>query len=248
MAVDDLDDFLNRSERLLVFTGAGISTESGIADFRSPGGIWSRIKPIQFQDFLNDPEARLEDWRRRFYFKAQYEAAQPNAGHKAIASLAKKDRLLGVVTQNIDGLHQRAGLGDEAVVELHGSGLRASCLSCSTPMALNAIRDAIEETEEAPSCARCGGVVKADVISFGQPMPQQKMQRALQWVEQCDAVLVLGSSLVVEPAASIPRIAVQQGAPLAIINREPTPLDGLAKLVINDEIGPSLDLAMFHLG
>ncbi len=242
-ATEKLADMLADADRVCVFTGAGISTESGIADFRSPGGIWSRIKPIPFQRFVEDEEARLEDWRRRFHFKAQYEAAQPNAGHYAVAKILSARPRSVVVTQNIDGLHQRAGVADNSVIELHGSGLKASCLDCGAPMALDAARDHLETQGVAPRCGRCGGIVKADVISFGQPMPQTKLRAALESASACDMALVLGSSLVVQPAAKVPEVAAKSGAGLVVVNNEPTPLDRLATLVIRAPIGEVLQRA-----
>ncbi len=235
--IEPLSALLSDAQRICMFTGAGISTESGIADFRSPGGIWSRIKPISFQRFISDEEARMEDWRRRFHFKAQYEAAQPNVGHAAVAVLVEAKPGSIVVTQNIDGLHQRGGVADDAVIELHGSGLKASCLDCGAPMPLNVAREYVEEQGIAPNCARCGGIVKADVISFGQSMPQDKLRAAFKFAQSCDLMLVLGSSLVVQPAAKVPELAAQAGAALVIVNNEPTPLDGLATLVIRAPIG-----------
>ncbi len=186
----------------------------------------------------------MEDWRRRFHFKTQYEAAQPNAGHRAVARLiaAKPGSL--VVTQNIDGLHQRGGVADEGVIELHGSGLKASCLDCEAPMPLDVARGHVEEQGVSPSCEHCGGTVKADVVSFGQPMPQDKLRAALAFARSCDLMLVLGSSLVVQPAAKVPEIAAQAGAPLVIVNNEPTPLDSVAALVINAPIGEVMQQAV----
>lgn len=225
---------------IVFFTGAGMSTESGIADFRSPGGIWSRIKPIQYADFLNNEADRLEDWRRRFHFQGEFDATEPNAGHHAVASILAQDNGLGLITQNIDGLHQRAGVRDESIVEIHGNGTSAACLECGSPMTLEQARLAIEETGISPRCGRCGGLVKSRIISFGQPMPQQKLADAERLALACDVFIVLGSSLVVQPAATLPVIAVNNGARLFIVNREPTPLDALAERIVRGSIGETL--------
>ena len=232
-----LVELLRDSRRISFFTGAGISTESGIADFRSPGGIWSKIKPIQFQDFIADEQLRMEDWRRRFHFQTGFEAAQPNAGHLAIAKIINSDSGGKVITQNIDGLHQRSGIDDSDIVEIHGNGTRAACLECESPMTLGEAKAIVETGQKAPVCKRCGGLVKAAVISFGQPMPQGKMQQAQRVSEQADLMIVAGSSLVVQPAASFPVLACKSGARLVIINNEPTPLDHLADLVLHTSIG-----------
>ncbi len=242
--VGELAQLISRSKAVVFFTGAGISTESGIADFRSPGGIWSRIKPIQFQDFVSDPDIRLEDWRRRFHFQAEFDQAGPNEGHLAVAEITSSSRGMGVITQNIDGLHQRSGVHDDDIIEIHGNGTRASCLECGTPMTLQCAKRIIEESGLPPNCERCGGIVKADVISFGQPMPAEKMARAEQMAASCDLFVVLGSSLVVQPAAALPVVAKSSRARLVIVNREPTPLDELADLAIHASIGAIMKAAL----
>ena len=242
--VDTLAALLADAEAILVFTGAGMSTESGIDDFRSPGGVWSRMKPIQFADFVADETVRLEDWRRRFRFQAEFDEARPNAGHEAVARIVNDERGIGLVTQNIDGLHQRAGIGDESIVEIHGNGTRAACLACRAPMSLRAARDHIGSQGTAPRCGRCGGLVKADIVSFGQAMPVEAVARAQALAQSADLCLVLGSSLVVQPAATIPVIAAQAGARLAIVNREPTPLDRVADCVVREPIGATLPAAL----
>lgn len=226
--------------RAVVFTGAGISTESGIPDFRSPGGIWSRMKPIEFAGFLASEEVRLEDWRRRFRMRREFAAAEPNAGHRAVARLVEAGVVAAVVTQNIDGLHQRAGVAEDDVVELHGNGTRAACLDCAAPMSLEAAEAAIAASGRAPRCAACGGLVKAAIVSFGQPMPPSEMARARAASLDCDLFVVVGSSLVVHPAAGFPELARRNGAGLVILNREPTPLDGAADLVLRGAIGEVL--------
>jgi NAD-dependent deacetylase len=228
------------ARHITAFTGAGISTESGIPDFRSPGGVWSRMKPIQFQDFLRDPELRREGWSRAFSGRAGWTGRAPNAGHMALARLARQGRLKSVITQNVDNLHQDSGLSADQVIELHGNASYATCLECGLRHEIEDLRPAFEASGEAPACRECQGVVKTATISFGQAMPQEPMQRAEAETLACDLFLVLGSSLVVYPAADFPILAKRNGAKLVIINREPTGLDGHADLVLHDEIGPAL--------
>ncbi|MEO0546154.1 MAG: Sir2 family NAD-dependent protein deacetylase [Pseudomonadota bacterium] len=246
-AAEKLTERIGEAQRVVVFTGAGISTDSGIDDFRSPGGIWSKIKPIEFSQFQTDEQARREDWRRRFHFQASFDAAQPNSGHLGIATLLARDNGGVLITQNIDGLHQRAGVPDEQMIEIHGNGTRASCLECSSPMSLTEARAYIEREDQAPRCRRCDGLVKADIISFGQPMPSQKLASAEQHALGCDVMLVAGSSLVVQPAATLPLIAKNNGAYLAIINRDTTPLDSLADLRFGGSISDTLRLTCEYL-
>lgn len=235
-----LADLINTAERIVAFTGAGISTESGIPDFRSPGGVWSQMKPIPFSEFVANPERRVEGWRRAFSGRAGWVGREPNDGHRALKTLWDRGRLSCVITQNVDNLHQASGLPDEAVVELHGNAGYAKCLSCGLRHEIEDLRPAFEATEIPPSCENCGGIVKVATISFGQSMPIEPMRRAETAARDCDLFLVLGSSLVVYPAATIPLVARDHGARLAILNREPTDLDGAADLVLNDEIGPCL--------
>ncbi|OYU68762.1 MAG: NAD-dependent deacetylase [Alphaproteobacteria bacterium PA2] len=236
----DLARLIAAARRMVVFTGAGISTESGIPDFRSPGGVWSQIKPIPFQDFVTDPERRVEAWRRTFSGRAGWVGRAPNDGHRAVRTLWDQGKLTCVITQNVDNLHQASGLPDEAVIELHGNAGYATCLSCGLRHEIEDLRPGFEATETPPSCRACGGVVKVATISFGQSMPAEPMRRAEAAARDCDLFLVLGSSLVVYPAATIPLLARRHGARLVILNREPTDLDHTADLVLNDEIGPCL--------
>jgi len=233
----DLRTLLGNASRIAVFTGAGISTESGIADFRSPGGVWSKMSPIYFQDFVADAAMRREAWRRVFSGAAGWVGKQPNAGHMAVARLVDRGKAFAVITQNVDNLHQASGLPDDAIIELHGNASYATCLDCGTRHELEELRPAYE-AGDIPECRECGGLVKTATISFGQPMPELEMARADKAARTCDLMLVLGSSLVVTPAATIPVIAKHSGAKLVILNREETPLDGYADLVLNDEIGP----------
>ncbi len=235
--IDALRRLVSGADRILAFTGAGISTESGIPDFRSPGGIWSRMAPITFQEFVASEESRLEDWRRRFVTNADFARAAPNAGHRALVMLLDQGRDLAVVTQNIDGLHARSGVPPERLVELHGNATHGRCLDCGRRMELAEARAQIEAEGRSPRCPACGGLVKAAVISFGQAMPEAEMARAVRFAERSDLVLAIGSSLVVHPAATIPLLARDNGADLVIVNREPTPLDGAARLVLRRSIG-----------
>lgn len=223
--------------RAVVFTGAGISTESGIPDFRSPGGVWSRMEPIYFDDFLASEAARLEDWRRRFDMLARFRAAAPNAAHRAIARLVDAGIVGAVITQNIDGLHQRAGVPADRLIELHGNGTRAACLDCRRPRGLDGLEEEIAASGRSPRCAACGGLVKMEIISFGQAMPEQEMARAGESTLEADLFVAIGSSLVVYPAASFPLVAKRNGARLAIVNREPTEQDGFADALVRTPIG-----------
>ena len=232
-----LRNMILEADDIVAFTGAGISTESGIPDFRSPTGLWSRMEPIQFAEFLNSEEARLEDWRRRFIMNKEFAQAKPNEGHLALARLEEAGKLACTITQNIDGLHQRSGLSTDKVIELHGNATYGTCLECGEPASLSDIQHMISETGKSPRCTRCNGLIKAAVISFGQAMPQREMTQAMHQAADCDLFIVLGSSLVVYPAANLPQIAKQSGAQLVIINRDATPLDRLADLCIHDEIG-----------
>lgn len=232
-----LAGLLRAAGRILAFTGAGISTESGIPDFRSPGGIWSRMRPITYQEFRDSEAARLEDWRRRFAMNEEFARAEPNAGHRALARLVAEGRDLSVVTQNIDGLHQRTGLPPERLLELHGNATFGRCLDCARRIELDEVRAAIAATGAAPRCPACDGPVKAAIVSFGEPVPEAVLHRALQLARSADLCLVVGSSLVVHPAAAVPQIARESGAELVILNRDPTPLDAIADLVLRLPIG-----------
>ncbi|TWT03928.1 NAD-dependent deacetylase [Reyranella sp. CPCC 100927] len=230
--------------RIVGFTGAGISTESGIPDFRSPGGIWTRYRPIEFGDFLASEEARRESWRRKFATDAVMRNATPNAGHRALARLVEQGRMTAIVTQNIDGLHQASGVADDKVIELHGNATYAACLDCGERYELEWVRALFDQDETLPECRQCGGIVKTATISFGQSMPEIEMERAREETMACDLFVVLGSSLVVYPAAAFPMMAKRNGARLVILNRDPTDQDDAADLVIHDEIGPTMSRAV----
>lgn len=239
-AIAELHAMLDRADSIISFTGAGISTESGVPDFRSPGSPWMVNKPIPFEAFVQSREARIEAWRRKFAMDDHYRDARPNVGHRALARLVAEGRSPAIVTQNIDGLHQASGVPEGQVIELHGNGTYAACLTCGWRHELAAIRPAFEATGEPPACIMCAGPVKSATISFGQAMPQQQMMRAQELALECDLFLVVGSSLVVYPAATLPIIAKRQGAKLVILNREPTELDPIADLVIRAESGVAL--------
>ena len=242
--INALSALLQQAQRIVVFTGAGISTESGIPDFRGPKGIWKTMTPIDFGDFVRSETVRRESWRRKFSGPDLMATAAPNTGHIGVAKLAQLGKLLGVITQNVDGLHQRAGVDDDQVIEVHGSANYATCLDCHQRYELAPIKQAFMQDDQLPYCQLCGGIIKTATISFGQPMPELAMQRAHQAVINCDLLLAMGSSMSVYPAASLPRVASQQGARLIIINNEATDLDDLCDLVIHRPIGESLSAAL----
>ncbi|HZS06322.1 MAG TPA: Sir2 family NAD-dependent protein deacetylase [Blastocatellia bacterium] len=228
------------SKRIAGFTGAGISTESGIPDFRSPNGVWATNRMIDYQEFTSSRAGRVEYWRQKALSWPEMRDARPNAGHLAFVELERRGQLIAMITQNIDGLHQRAGHRPENVIELHGTTAEAACLSCGDRIPVDEALARIEAGDPAPNCEKCGGYLKPATISFGQAMPEREMQRAIQACYECDVFIAVGSSLVVHPAASLPPLAKQNGAALIIINRTPTPLDDAADLVVNEEIGKTL--------
>jgi len=246
-AIEMLAALIAASRDLVAFTGAGISTESGIPDFRSPGGIWSRYRPIDFREFVSSHQARRETWRRRIATGDTLAAARPNRGHQALATLLRRGILSRVITQNVDGLHQESGVPGDRVIELHGNATYASCLDCAERFEMAPLLDRFRATDEPPVCS-CGGWIKSATISFGQPMPERAMRAAEAAASTCDAFLVLGTSLRVYPAAGFPRLALESGARLAIVNREPTDLDPAAFVVHHGEIGPALAAAVEALG
>ena len=228
------------ASRIAGFTGAGISTESGVPDFRSPDGVWARNRTVDFQEFVSSEAGRVEYWRQKAAAWPAMRDSRPNAGHYAFVELHRQGRLVALVTQNIERLHQRAGLPAESVLELHGTTTEAVCLTCGGRIPADEACRRIEAGERAPRCRACGGFLKPATVSFGQAMPLDVMARAQAAAEACDLLLAVGSSLVVEPAASIPRAAKAAGARLVIVNREPTPLDGIADGVVRGEIGAVL--------
>ena len=246
-AIDELLDLVERARVIAPFTGAGISTECGIPDFRSPGGLWTKNRPIPFEEFLASQDMRDEAWRRRFAIDAQFSAARPGRGHLALASLYRAGKALAVITQNIDNLHQSSGISAEHVIELHGNNSYALCLTCGKRYELSWVRRQFTDARErAPACTDCGGHIKTATISFGQPMPEREMRRAEQLTLDCDLFLAVGSSLVVWPAAGFPLLAKRNGARLVIINREATEFDEIADLVIRQDIGTVLSPFVVH--
>lgn len=237
---DALASLIAGANRIVVFSGAGISTECGIPDFRSPGGVWERYRPLDFRTFMSSEAARREGLTRFLNIRDEVGPVKPGRGHRAAACWHREGRLAGIITQNIDGLHQAAGVPLSKVVELHGNGTYAHCLSCRTRHELDWVAAQLDAQPGAPACTACGGIVKTATISFGQPMPEDEMRRADRLTRACDLFLAVGSSMVVEPAASFPVLAARLGIPLVIINRDPTPADGLAELVLRADIGDML--------
>lgn len=230
---------IHTASNVVFFTGAGISTESGIPDFRGPNGIWKSMQPIDFSDFVASEEVRRESWRRKFSNQVMAQA-EPNSGHMAIARLQQLGKVSFVITQNVDGLHQASGLPDERVIELHGNANYATCLECHKRYELEEIRRIFADNETVPYCNECQGMIKTATISFGQAMPQKPMYLAEQATLAADLFIACGSSLTVYPAAGFPRVAKQQGASLVIINNEATDLDPICDLVIHEPIGQTL--------
>jgi NAD-dependent deacetylase len=235
-----LRDLITSSRKTVAFTGAGISTECGVPDFRSKNSPWMRLKPIEFDLFMSDVLMREEAWRRKFAMDALYAKAEPGRGHIALAKLSTSGKLAAIITQNIDNLHQVSGVEGDRIVELHGNGSYATCLNCGLRHELDEIRREFEATGAAPQCVRCSGIVKSATISFGQAMPDEAMRRAHELSVNCDLFLAIGSSLVVYPAAGFPLLARRHGAHLVIINGEETPLDDEADLVLRGDIGEIL--------
>lgn len=238
--VEQLGDMIAQARAIVPFTGAGISTESGIPDFRSPGGLWAQNRPIPYDEFRASQDARDEAWRRRFAMEPTFAAARPGRGHRALATLYKAGKIPGIVTQNIDNLHQASGFAAGDVIELHGNTTYARCIGCERAYDLAWVRQRFDRDKRAPSCQFCGEPVKTATISFGQAMPDAAMRRAAELTQQCDLFVVIGSSLVVWPAAGFPMLAKNAGARLVIINNEPTDQDEHADLVIRHDIGETL--------
>jgi len=241
-----LRDLIDAAKVVVPFTGAGISTECGIPDFRSPGGIWTKHRPIPFDEFLASQEMRNESWRRRFAMEEHFGQARPGRGHLALASLYRVGKSPGVVTQNIDNLHQSSGIAPDHVVELHGNSTYAVCLGCAQRYELSWVKATFSASGQAPDCTDCGGHIKSATVSFGQAMPEAAMQRAEEMTKSCDLFLAIGSSLVVWPAAGFPLMAKRNGALLVILNRDATEFDDMADLVIRDDIGTVLSPFIAH--
>jgi NAD-dependent deacetylase len=238
--VDRLGDMIAAASVIIPFTGAGISTECGIPDFRSPGGIWTRNRPIPYDEFVASQDARDESWRRRFAMEETFGQARPGRGHRALASLYRIGKIPAVITQNIDNLHQVSGFSADDVVELHGNTTYARCIGCGRRYELGWVKEHFAAEGIAPACTVCAAPVKTATISFGQAMPEAEMERAAELARGCDLFIAIGSSLVVWPAAGFPLLAKESGAKLIIINREPTDHDEVADLVIREDIGETL--------
>jgi len=238
--MSELADFILDAQNIVILTGAGISTESGIPDFRSPGGIWETFRIIQYQEFMSSEQARLEDWRRRFYMEDQIGTVAPNIGHKVIAEWVNNGKCSKVITQNIDGLHHLAGTRSDAIIEIHGSARHANCTKCGLRYEISECRAMLLDTGHSPQCTECGGIIKTAVIMFGERMPEKETNLAFEAAEDCDLFIAIGTSLSVYPAADLPIHAKRNGATLAIINREPTELDTMAHITVHSGIGDFL--------
>ncbi len=241
--IKQITGWIIQSKKTVVFTGAGLSTESGIPDFRSPGGVWDRYNPedFYFQNFISSETSREKYWQMATEMYEPMKQAQPNPAHLAIAEMERLGKLEAVITQNVDGLHLKAGNSPGKVIELHGTAMHVSCLHCQKRYERDAIQERIKKGVKAPVCEDCGGPLKPATISFGQAMPEKETQEAYEFSSHCDLFIVIGSSLVVHPAASMPLVAKRGGAKLVIINRDPTPCDDMADAVIHDQAGPTMD-------
>jgi NAD-dependent deacetylase len=237
--VEALGNLIAEASTIVPFTGAGISTESDIPDFRSPGGVWTRNRPIPFDEFVASQDARDEAWRRRFAMESTFAHAKPGRGHRALASLYRAGKTPAIITQNIDNLHQMSGFAADDVIELHGNTTYARCIGCGRAYELSWVKQRFEQSG-APDCTDCRDPIKTATISFGQAMPEDAMRRATELAQHCDLFLAIGSSLVVWPAAGFPMMAKNCGAKLVIINNEPTEQDDMADLVIRHDIGETL--------
>ena len=239
--VESLRAMIAGASRIVGFTGAGLSTESGIPDYRGKGGIWERYQPVYFQEFLSDAEKRRQYWERNLATWPAMRDAVPNKGHLFFADLAREGKLVGLITQNIDGLHEKSGVPSELIVNLHGSALTVICLSCAARYPAGEIADAADLSRGVPVCARCGGLLKPDTVSFGQPLRPADLARAGRMARECNLLIAMGSTLVVHPAAEIPASAKRSGARLVIVTLSETPLDGEADLVLNMRIGDLME-------
>ncbi len=248
--IEKLSSLIEGAGRIVVFSGAGISTESGIPDFRGPGGVWEKFDPNEFHidRFLASEESRRRYWQRSTQFYAEIASAQPNAAHRAVVELEELGKLAAVITQNVDGLHQIAGTSPELVIELHGTSRFVACMSCGERHVREDFQERVSAEGQAPDCDACGGLMKPATVSFGQQLPPEALERATTETEACDLFLVVGSSLVVYPAAGFPLMAVQKGTPLAIINHQETPHDRYAAVVVQESAGEVLPHIVEGLG
>jgi NAD-dependent deacetylase len=240
--IEKVAQWILNSKRAVVFTGAGLSTESGIPDFRSPGGVWDRYDPedFYFQKFVSSEASRQKYWQMATEMYEPMKKAEPNPAHLAIAEMERLGRLDCVITQNIDGLHLKAGNSEEKVIQIHGTAMHVTCLDCQKRYDREKIQERIRQGEKAPRCESCGGILKPATISFGQAMPERETEEAYRRSSLCDLFIVIGSSLVVQPAASMPVVAKRNGAKLVIINHDPTPCDDLADIILQSQAGPTM--------
>jgi NAD-dependent deacetylase len=238
--LEDAAELLQHAQKIVVLTGAGISTESGIPDFRSPGSIWLATPPVNYRDFISKPEARKQYWQTRRNLSTQVAQARPNAAHHALVALERMQRLLGVITQNFDGLHQDAGLPSKRVIELHGTSREAACTLCGARSSMAEVQQRIDAGEVDPRCPACGGYLKSATILFGQRVPDIELTQAKEWAASCDLFFVMGSSLKVSPASILPRLALSRNVPLIILNLQPTAYDSLADVVFHEKAGEVL--------
>lgn len=243
-SIQQVASFIKQSHRILVFTGAGISTESGISDYRSKGGLWQRFHPVTIQEFMASEDKRVEYWQTKMELYESFGTAKPNKGHHAIALLEKQNKLKGIITQNIDRLHHLAGSSPQGILELHGNNRETICLSCQDMTDWTQVYERLKQGDKAPRCFKCNGLLKPNTISFGQSLDPEVLGMAFEWANDCDLMLALGSTLVVEPAASIPKLAKRNGAKLVIVTLSQTPLDAMADIKIELAIGETLERAL----
>lgn len=247
--IDTIVKWIADANNIVIFVGAGLSTESGIPDFRSPGGLWKKYDPedFYFQNFIGQESSRIKYWQMATEMYNSMKNAEPNSGHFAIVELERLGKLDCLITQNIDGLHFRAGNSESKVLELHGTALHVTCLSCGIRYERDPIQERIACGDGAPRCDSCGGILKPATISFGQSMPEQETAEAYRRSAACDLFIVIGSSLVVQPAAQMPVVAKRGGARLVIINRDETPCDDIADIVLNGPAGSAMETIVKQL-
>ena len=234
--IEKVANWIKESRKIVGFTGAGISTNSGIPDFRSPHGVWSKNRTVTFQEFVENRSDRIEYWRQKLESWPDIRDARPNSGHLFFTKLEQQGRLLGLITQNIDGLHTKSGLSKEKIIQLHGWTNTAACLSCGAEISMDKACELVKNKDPAPVCQECSGLLKPATISFGQSLRKTDLDQAASWSAKCDLFIAVGSSLVVQPAAGFPLLARQNGARLVIVNHSTTPLDKKAGAVIREDI------------
>ncbi len=241
-SIDTFKSAVNKSKKIVGFTGAGISTESGIPDYRSKGGIWGKFQPVYFEEFISDEKKRLLYWQRKQELWKDLSTASPNKGHMFFKKLYDEGKLAGLITQNIDGLHEKSGLAKDLILNLHGTNLEVACLDCGFTMPSEEVFEDLDLELGVPICQKCRGLLKPNTISFGQQLRGQDLGRANYLAKSCDLMIVVGSTLVVQPASSIPSIAKENGALLAIITLSETPLDCYADFVFHLKVEDFLRL------